>query len=195
VLGRKRSGAEKVPTILKDRLELLDACKLRNKCCVEVGVLSGDFSAEILKREPFDLYLVDPWMKQDEMKYQDFNNQIRQQDGFDSLHAEVLKRFEKEIRHDSVHVLRMFSHQAIREINRQFDFVYIDAVHTYANVLHDLSAWSVKVKSGGIIAGHDYNSDFIGVTQAVEMFLDITRYELVYETTGEAWNSFAIRVK
>lgn len=184
-----------MPTLLKTRLELLEACKLKNKCCVEVGVLAGDFSADILRCEPFDLYLVDPWLKQDEDKWQDWNNQIRNQDGFNGLYAHVVERFKDQIRREQVHPYRMFSHQAVREINRQFDFVYIDAVHTLTNVLHDLSAWSVKIKSGGIIAGHDYKTNFIGVEQAVEAFLEITGYEMIFETTGEEWNSFAIRVK
>jgi predicted O-methyltransferase YrrM len=36
------------------------------------------------------------------------------------------------------------------------DFVYIDGNHNIQNVIADLAAWTPKVRSGGIIAGHDY---------------------------------------
>lgn len=37
------------------------------------------------------------------------------------------------------------------------DFVFIDAAHEYENVKNDIEAWLPKVKSGGILAGHDYH--------------------------------------
>lgn len=38
-----------------------------------------------------------------------------------------------------------------------FDCVFIDGSHDYASVLEDLRAWTPKVKSGGLLAGHDIN--------------------------------------
>ena len=37
------------------------------------------------------------------------------------------------------------------------DFVFIDAAHEYESVKSDIDAWLPKVKSGGILAGHDYH--------------------------------------
>lgn len=37
-----------------------------------------------------------------------------------------------------------------------FDVVFIDADHRVENVIRDIIAWLPKVKSGGIISGHDY---------------------------------------
>lgn len=179
-----------MPTILKDRLELLDALNLRNKCCAEIGVLKGDFSAEILKREPFDLYLVDPWLKQD---YHDYNMLVRDQNGFNELHEHVKERFSS---NPHVHVVKSFSHQAAREINRQFDFVYIDANHTFSSVLADLCLWTPKMKPGGVIGLHDVGrSTFIGVKQAIDRYIEMTGYEIIYETDEPAWTSVAIRIK
>ena len=40
------------------------------------------------------------------------------------------------------------------------DFVYIDAMHTYADCLMDIVKWYPKVRSGGVLAGDDYaNAD------------------------------------
>jgi predicted O-methyltransferase YrrM len=37
-----------------------------------------------------------------------------------------------------------------------FDFVYLDAMHDYVSVTHDIIAWRSKIKTGGFIGGHDY---------------------------------------
>jgi len=36
------------------------------------------------------------------------------------------------------------------------DFVYIDADHQFSAVVADLAAWEPKVRSGGVVSGHDY---------------------------------------
>ena len=43
----------------------------------------------------------------------------------------------------------------------------LDVSHDYDNVLADIRAWYPKVKSGGILAGDDYQNDFMGVVNAV----------------------------
>jgi hypothetical protein len=48
-----------------------------------------------------------------------------------------------------------------------FDFVYIDADHSYESVLTDIRAWLPKVRDGGMIAGHDYVESQPGVKKAV----------------------------
>lgn len=37
-----------------------------------------------------------------------------------------------------------------------FDWVYIDADHSYASVLEDLQHWYPQVKKGGFLCGDDY---------------------------------------
>jgi predicted O-methyltransferase YrrM len=39
-----------------------------------------------------------------------------------------------------------------------FDFVYIDANHEYSFVFDDITEWTKKVKPGGVVYGHDYDS-------------------------------------
>ena len=57
------------------------------------------------------------------------------------------------------------------------DFVFIDGAHDYDSVMADVAAWFPKVKSGGVIAGHDL--PYPPVQRAVTMcfgnqFQDIT---------------------
>jgi hypothetical protein len=42
--------------------------------------------------------------------------------------------------------------------DNSLDFVFIDAQHDYDSVHADILAWWPKVKIGGVIAGHDYNT-------------------------------------
>ena len=52
-----------------------------------------------------------------------------------------------------------FSYNAHKKFpDGYFDFVYVDAGHTYAEVKQDLEDWYPKVKKGGLFAGHDYCS-------------------------------------
>jgi hypothetical protein len=47
------------------------------------------------------------------------------------------------------------------------DSVYIDASHTYEDVLADIGFWRPIIRPGGIISGHDYWPCDIGVMDAV----------------------------
>ena len=60
---------------------------------------------------------------------------------------------------DMVKVLKMSSMEASQIIADQtFDFIFLDADHTYDHVIYDLTAWYPKLKTGGIFVGHDYDS-------------------------------------
>lgn len=65
--------------------------------------------------------------------------------------------------------LRKDSAEAARDISDEsVDLVFIDADHSYEGVRRDIEAWTPKIKPGGIISGHDYESnEFPGVVRAV----------------------------
>lgn len=51
----------------------------------------------------------------------------------------------------------------------EFDFVFIDADHSYEGCRDDIRMWAPKVRSGGWVTGHDYGRpEFPGVTKAVD---------------------------
>ena len=64
---------------------------------------------------------------------------------------------------------------AKRYADGSLDFVFIDADHTYESVKKDIEAWLPKIKSSGVLAGHDYQcKKHPGVAKAVdEKFKDI----------------------
>ena len=67
------------------------------------------------------------------------------------------------------------------------DFVYIDGGHDFDNVMLDLILWSPKVRSGGVVSGHDYyRFRAAGVAPAVDVYTQqhrITQWFLTDERT------------
>lgn len=79
--------------------------------------------------------------------------------------------------------IRKSSVKAANEFeDRSIDIVFIDACHEYHCVRQDIDAWLPKVKSGGIISGHDYYWGENGVKKAVdETFGDKVIYRNPWE--------------
>ena len=69
-------------------------------------------------------------------------------------------------------ILRGLSSEMIKQIpDDSLIFAYLDGDHSYEGCLADLKAIYSKVKSGGIIAGHDYLSPQYGVNKALKQYL------------------------
>lgn len=64
-----------------------------------------------------------------------------------------------------------YSHEAAEYfLDNSVDCLFIDAGHSHEAVKKDIEAWLPKMKSGGIISGHDYNA-WEGVNKAVNELL------------------------
>lgn len=118
--------------------------------CVEIGVQYGLNAKTILKLLPIKkLYLIDPYYD-DEIFY---------------AAKRTLAKFNKKIE-----FIRKTSEEAETNIPYDLDFVYIDGLHDYEHVKKDIELYYPKVKKGGIIGGHDFWADQIGVCNAVLEF-------------------------
>ena len=153
-----------VVTKMKNRIELAQYfAKLGFKIGAEVGVADGRYSEVLCNNIPgLKLYAVDPYIAYDENS-QDGNQQ--QQDKCRELAWSRLHKFD-------VTFLYNMSLDALNEVfDNSLDFVYIDANHKFDYAIMDIIGWSRKVRSGGIVAGHDYWSirDF-GVKDAVDVY-------------------------
>ncbi len=77
---------------------------------------------------------------------------------------------------DRCTMLRMTSAEAVGRIERYTspignngtrDLVFIDALHDYESVKEDIGLWWPQVRTGGILALHDFNHQWPGVERAV----------------------------
>jgi hypothetical protein len=141
----------------------------------EIGVRQGDFSEILFKTIPgLKLYCIDPWSP-----YAETPSWRKQNRYF----TETQKRLSLY----NVSFLRMTSMEALKEIpDESLDFVYIDGVHDFENVNNDIRGWSSKVRSGGIVSGHDYTNEARwtkGVIPAVDAF--VKEYNIELKITDE----------
>ena len=69
---------------------------------------------------------------------------------------------------DSINLIPLSGQESVaRYADFSLDFVFIDAEHTYKDTVELLRLYLPKLKTGGVLAGHDYNRRWPGVIQAV----------------------------
>jgi hypothetical protein len=147
----------------------------------EIGVFAGEMSAALLEANPIlHLDMIDSW--------EGFGAAYRGDSG--DWHAELPQAAQDGFYDTAVNrtafaadrrtVLRQRSTEAARNPHI-YDFVFLDADHSYEGLSADIDAWAPKVKPGGWLGGHDYeNTGFpkFGVTQAVNEFVARTGLKL-----------------
>lgn len=138
-----------IPDFGRDNLAEMLA-ELSFKVGVEVGVCDGTYSAKLAKHNPqMKLYGVDPFIPYEE--YTDY----RKKSTFEGMVNNATKNLAPYM--DRYEFIRKFSMDAVKDFeDGSLDFVYIDANHDFVNVTNDIYHWSKKVRTGGIVAGHDY---------------------------------------
>jgi predicted O-methyltransferase YrrM len=85
-------------------------------------------------------------------------------------HFQATRNAVAELRPDlEIQVLRMRTNEAAQHIaDASVGGVFIDADHSYEAVKSDIENYWTKLKTGGILAGHDYWEHDPGVIQAVD---------------------------
>lgn len=138
-----------IPDVTRDDLAALFH-ELEYKVGVEVGVAGGDYSEVIMRNNPQlnMMHGVDPYFPYS--GYKDF----RKLGTFDSLETRAHSLLDK---YENYQFLKEMSVEASQSFtNGELDFVYIDANHSEPYVSQDIESWTPKVRSGGIVSGHDY---------------------------------------
>lgn len=115
---------------------------------VEVGTERGLYAEILCKANPTaQLYCVDLW--EGYTGYRDRTNSKE--------FVEIYQTAQERLKDYKVEMIREFSMDAVKHFPEgSLDFVYIDANHEYPWVTEDIIHWSKRVRSGGIVAGHDY---------------------------------------
>lgn len=134
----------------------------------ELGVQQAIFSNTTLQgwTKCKKYYLIDLWGPQD-FNYLDSAN--LDQTWQDRFYTESILRLDPFKSRTELVFLRKLTSQAAEDIpDDSLDYVYVDARHDYCSVTEDISLYWVKLKAGGILAGHDY---MLG--SALEEFVEV----------------------
>ena len=175
-----------------NRIDIL-TCMIPGCIAGEIGVAEAFYAGHILQYlQPAKLHLIDPWRFQDISDYGMDANNTTDEEG-DRRYNKVHEKFSKAINDGIVVMHRAVSHEIVDSFpDEYFDFLHIDAVHTYSGCLADLRTFERKVKRTGFITGHDYQTIPIarahhnGVVQAVNDFVKETGYTFLALTFEEA---------
>jgi len=150
-------------TIMRDQIGqegLLDLIKeIPNKGrMIEIGtftgestVIFGDHFKEVIGIDP----MLHDYDEEDPTSNFNFN--------------EVLKMFIlRTENYNNISLVQKTSDDAVNDFkDESFDFIYIDGIHQYENVLRDIKNYLPKVKKGGVIGGHDFGPSWPGIEKAV----------------------------
>lgn len=139
---------------------------------LEIGVLAGDYSAKVIDYLSGD---IKRYLMIDLFNQPDWFNSDSPRFDWDANLSFVKNRFAK---YEFVDIMQGDSRLILKGIQDQFDYIYIDADHSYEYVAWELEVSSTLCSENGIIGLNDYimqdyfTNEPYGVVQAVNDFLD-----------------------
>lgn len=122
---------------------------------VEIGSWKGKSAAYMCveiansnKKIRFDC--VDPWTGTSDAEH-GFDPDYQNKTLFEAFtkNMESVKEYYNPVKLPSVEAAKLYGDESL-------DFVFIDGAHDYDNVRADILAWLPKVKTGKMLAGHDW---------------------------------------
>ncbi len=150
------------------------------KLGAEIGVWEGRTTSFLLRELPgLTMYMVDPWPEEwpkDGRYYQQGAGMPHvDPDYIQHTHRDAMKA--TEFAADRRTILRGMSVDMAPAVpDGTLDFVFLDGDHSQEGLAEDLVAWWRKVRSGGIVCGHDWrHPEYMswGVSEAVKGFVEL----------------------
>jgi cephalosporin hydroxylase len=87
---------------------------------------------------------------------------------YDNGHIIIPEHIDEEVlKYGNIFQIKGNSHEVVKTFNWKIDFLFLDSLHTYDDLLQELNEWKVFLKPKSYIACHDYTSAFPDVIQAV----------------------------
>ena len=129
-----------------------------NITMAEIGCYAGDSTKLFMESNKVKtLYAIDIWV--DALNL--FKSKWKEHN-FTSVERE----FDEKLKDFNIVKLKMTAKEAQDKLP-ELDFVYIDGNHNYEYVIEDIYVSLKKLKTNGIISGHDYCKESPGVIKAV----------------------------
>lgn len=157
-------------SILKEKTPLIG---------LEIGCYAGINAENLLECLPqLYLYGVDPYTP-----YIDWNGEATLFSNDNSENA-AMQRFSRFLNRFKLH--KKTSDEAVNDFEDEiFDFIFIDGLHTYDQVLKDCLNYYPKLKKNGLFSGHDYNT-IVDVKKAVDEF-SLKTNKTISQTKNDVW--------
>jgi len=165
--------------------------KYRLDTICEIGVRDGGNFKELIKHGPKLAVAIDCWLDDKIIAHNDMLYTQGELDAqYENFKAEMSDK-------PFVKIHRGYSFDVAKEYPDEFfDFIYIDADHTYEGVKRDLKDWYPKMKAGGVFCGHDYVNKTkklaagylrFGVAQAVDEFVRNNDIKTFFTAPNSVW--------
>lgn len=145
---------------------------------LEIGCDIGDTSNFLLDSNPtLNLTSIDPYVN-----YVDWNGaNLNEREIVFNRMSERLKGYSNRFT-----LIRKYSDDAVDLFeDEQFDFIFIDGLHTYEQLSKDCLNYYSKLKPGGIFSGHDFTA-IPGVNKAVKEFAEKVSKKIL-STECDVW--------
>lgn len=152
--------------------------KMENPVGLEIGCDIGDTTEFLLKSSStLQLTSIDPYEN-----YVDWNG--RPLNEREDVLSRMLNRMQ--VFGDRFKLIKKTSDDAMNEFEEnQFDFIFIDGLHTYEQLSKDCDNYYKFLKPGGIFSGHDYTA-IEGVNRAATEFAAKVNKEIL-TTECDVW--------
>lgn len=149
------------------------------KILLETGVFCGGNLKAILENTSAELVIgVDPYKMYSQSELLDFQTQ----EEWNCLYDFVVKRLYDIDPKNRFSILRMDSKKAfdiLKDTGAKLELIFLDSEHTYENLKWELENYSTLVKTGGVIALHDYfHPTFPELTKAAQEFAELHKAEI-----------------
>ena len=163
------------------RIGILDEIP-KNSIGIEIGIYQGNWSKKIIETSnPKEFWLIDNWFCQSramleflkKRKYFLENNCVLKEGNFEILYE-------------------------MGEIpNQYFDWIYLDAEHSYEKTSIFLPMCFNMLKQGGVLIGDDYSNTFKGLTKAVDEFIIENRHTIHvhYLNKNVPYNNYQYKIR
>ena len=169
----------------------------KNPIIVEIGTNCG-LSTCFLAKNGGIVYTIDPHpiFSEEEVKGSYYLQKVYYELS-DKMwtYKKAIENFEK-CNLKNIKLITGYSFDVANQIQDDISLIFIDGLHDKENVLQDLKYYYEKVKTGGIIAFHDWGrfydeiyKDAFGVTEALHEFLGVNYFKklCVEHDNSVAW--------